>query len=171
MLMDLRMPGMGGLETTRVLTHRHPCIKVIAVTGCSETPFPQRFLDCGAVGFLTKESAIDEVVKAIRSVFRGKCYISQVIAQELALCATKTRSDTSPFERLSDRELQIALMVMDSIKTARIAESLHVSPKTVNTYRYRLFEKLNIKNNMELAMLASRYGLLDQNPVAVDDHR
>ena len=65
-LMDLRMPGIGGLEATRKLTHRYPDIKVIAVTGCSETPFPQRFMECGAVGFITKDSAIEEVALAMR---------------------------------------------------------------------------------------------------------
>ena len=159
-LMDLRMPGMGGLEATRVLLHRHPAIKVIALTGCAEIPFPQRFLDSGAVGFLTKDAEIDEVLKAIRTVYRGKRYISHAIAQELAMYAVDHTQSTSPFMKLSERELQIALMVMDSVKTAQIARHLHVSPKTVNTYRYRLFEKLNIKNNMELAMLALRHGLL-----------
>lgn len=159
-LMDLRMPGMGGLEATRVLAYRHPAIKVLALTGCTETPFPQRFLDSGALGFLTKDANIDEVLKAIRTVYRGKRYISHAIAQELAIYAVSHRQATSPFVKLSDRELQIALMVMDSVKTSQIARLLHVSPKTVNTYRYRLFEKLNIKNNMELAMLALRHGLL-----------
>jgi len=162
-LMDLRMPGMGGLETTRLLTQRYPRINVIAVTGCTDILFPQRFLDSGALGFITKESSIDEMVKAILSVSRGKRYVSQGIAQELALYAVNKPSDESPFEELSDRELQIAFMVMDSIKTADIARSLKVSPKTVHTYRYRLFEKLNIKNNMELAMLASCHGLLEAN--------
>lgn len=159
-LMDLRMPGMGGLEATRVLAHRYPAIKVIAITACAETPFPQRFLDSGALGFLTKDADINEVIKAIRTVYRGKRYISHGIAQELAIYAVNHSLEASPFESLSHRELQIALMVMDSVKTTQIAQLLHVSPKTVNTYRYRLFEKLNIQNNMELAMLASRHGLL-----------
>lgn len=163
-LMDLLMPGMGGLETTRVLAHRHPSIKVIAVTGCTDTPFPQRFLDSGVVGFISKESGIDELVKAIRLVHRGKRYISHSIAQELALYAVINPTDKSPFERLSERELQIALMVMDSVKTAHIAESLNVSIKTVHTYRYRLFEKLNINSNVELALLAYRHGLLEKIP-------
>ena len=167
-LMDLRMPGIGGLEATRKLTHRYPDIKVIAVTGCGETPFPQRFMECGAVGFITKDSAIEEVALAIQSVYRGKRYISQEVAQEMALGTVNGKSDASPFEQLSERELQIALMVIDGVKTSDIAESLSVSPKTVNTYRYRLFEKLNIKSNMELALLASRHGLIDRNRIDRD---
>jgi two-component system invasion response regulator UvrY len=167
LLMDLLMPGMGGMEATRIMVHRHPSIKIIAVTGCTGTPFPQRFLDSGVVGFITKESGIDELVKAIRLVQRGKCYISHDIAQDLALNVVKHESNKSPFECLSERELQIALMVMDSVKTTHIAESLNVSPKTVHTYRYRLFEKLNINSNVELALLAYRHGLLQQNPAEI----
>ena len=163
-LMDLRMPGIGGLEATRKLVRQLPQIRVIAVTGCDEKPFPQRFLECGASGFITKDAGIDEVVRAIQAVQQGKRYISQQVAQEMAFEAVAPETnagETSPFARLSERELQIAMMVIDGVKTGDIAIKLHVSPKTINTYRYRLFEKLNINSNMELALLASRYGLLD----------
>jgi DNA-binding NarL/FixJ family response regulator len=167
-LMDLRMPGIGGLEATRKLTQRYPDTRVIAVTACDENPFPQRFLDSGALGFITKDSGIDEMVRAIHTVSRGKRYLGQQIAQDMALYHVKSRvkgqaqgqKQQAPFEALSGRELQIALMVMDGIKTSEIAERLHVSPKSVNTYRYRLFEKLDIRSNMELALLAARHGLL-----------
>lgn len=167
-LMDLRMPGLGGLETTRRLTLHYPEIKVIAVSGCSENPFPQRFIEYGALGFVTKDSVIEEVALAIQSVHRGKKYISQEIAQDMALGSVNSETNDSPFEHLSERELQIALMVIDGVKTSIIAEKIHVSPKTVNTYRYRLFEKLNINSNMELALMASRYGLVDQGLIDKD---
>jgi len=170
-LMDLRMPGIGGLEATRKLTHRYPDIKIIGVTGCSETPFPQRFMECGAVGFITKDSAIEEVALAIQLVHRGKRYISQEVAQEMALSSVNSKQDGSPFEQLSERELQIALMVIDGVKTAEIAERLNVSPKTVNTYRYRFFEKLKITSNMELALLASRHGLIDKGLIESDESK
>lgn len=162
-LMDLRMPGMGGLEATRKITRRYLDIKVIAVTGCGETPFPQRFMECGATGFVTKDSPLEEVALAIESVHRGKRYISQDVAQHMALGSVGSAQDASPFDRLSERELQIALMVIGAVKTADIAGCLNVSPKTVNTYRYRLFEKLNINSNMELALLASRHGLMESD--------
>jgi DNA-binding NarL/FixJ family response regulator len=171
-LMDLRMPGMGGLEATQKLTHRYPDLRILAVTGCDENPFPQRFLDSGALGFITKDSGIDEMVRAIHTVSRGRRYLGQQVAQDMALChvrgrvkshvkgQAKSQKQQAPFEALSGRELQIALMVMDGIKTSEIAERLHVSPKSVNTYRYRLFEKLDVRSNMELALLAARHGLL-----------
>lgn len=165
-LMDLRMPGIGGIEATRRLLRRHPGVKVVALTGCDERPFPQRFLECGASGFVTKDADIDEVVQAIRLARRGKRYLERQLAQDMALGSVGARdigSTESPFECLSDRELQIALMVIDGIKTNDIARRLAVSPKSVNTYRYRTFEKLNINSNMELAMLAARHGLLDVN--------
>lgn len=160
-LMDLRMPGIGGLEATRKLTQRFPEVRVVAVTGCDDAPFPQRFLECGASGFVTKDAGIEEVIKAIHSVFRGKRYICQQIAQEIALHVVRPREEVSPFDKLSERELQITLMVIDGMKALEIAEKLSVSPKTINTYRYRVFEKLRINSNMELALLATRYGLLN----------
>jgi len=159
-LMDVRMPGIGGIEATKKLSRQFPEVKVIAVTGCAETPFPQRLLEGGAAGFITKDAGIEEVALAVRTVHRGKPYISQEVAQEIALNVVY-EGNTSPFDKLSERELQITLMVVEGMKTAEIAEKLHVSPKTVNTYRYRLFEKLNIKSNMELAMMASRYGVVE----------
>lgn len=162
-LMDLRMPGIGGLEATRKLTQHFPQVRVVAVTGCDDAPFPQRFLECGASGFVTKDAGIEEVVKAIHAVFLGKRYICDAIAQEIALRVVKPREQVSPFDKLSERELQITLMVIDGMKALEIAEKLHVSPKTINTYRYRVFEKLCINSNMELALLATRYGLLDAN--------
>lgn len=160
-LMDVRMPGMGGIEATKKLSRRFPDVKVIAVTGCVETPFPQRLLEGGAAGFITKDAGIEEVALAVRTVYGGKRYISQEVAQEMALNVVDGDNTLSPFDKLSERELQISLMVVDGVKTADIAEQLHVSPKTINTYRYRLFEKLKIKSNMELAILASRHGVVD----------
>ena len=163
-LMDLRMPGMGGLEATRKLTQRFGRVRVIAVTGCDETPFPQRFLDCGASGFMTKDAGIDEVIHAIQMVQSGRQYLSQQVAQDIALGVVANPDPAqSPFHALSDRELQITLMIINGLKTSDMAEKLNVSPKTINTYRYRLFEKLKINSNMELALLASRHGLLEQH--------
>jgi DNA-binding NarL/FixJ family response regulator len=151
---------MGGIEATRKITHRYPKIKVIAISSFSAAPFPQRFIENGALGYLTKDATIDEVAMAIFTVNRGKRYLSHSVAQQLAMNAVTGSDNASPFALLSERELQIALMVMDGVKTADIGGTLKVSPKTVNTYRYRLFEKLNIRSNMELAILASRHGLL-----------
>lgn len=163
-LMDLRMPGIGGLETTRKLLRRFPQIKVVAVTACDAQPFPQRFIESGATAFVTKDADIGEVVQAIRTAAVGRRYLSQKIAQDMALTVLETRDENnalSPFELLSERELQIAMMVMKGIKTNDMAEKLVLSPKSVNTYRYRMFDKLKVRSNMELALLATRHGILE----------
>ena len=160
-LMDVKMPGIGGLEATRKMIRSHPGIKVIAVTACDEEPFPSRLLQAGAAGYLTKGAALEEMIKAIRQVFAGHRYISADIAQQLALKPFQPQGDASPFEMLSEREMQIALMIAECQKVQSISDKLCLSPKTVNTYRYRIFEKLEITSDVELAMLAVRHGMVD----------
>lgn len=159
-LMDVRMPGIGGLEATRKLLRTDPDLKVIALTVCGEEPFPSKLLQAGAAGYLTKGSGLDEMVQAIHSVFHGKRYISPEVAQQLAL---KHLSDekATPFETLSERELQVMLMITSGQKVQEISDKLCLSPKTVNSYRYRLFEKLGVNSDVELTHLAIRHGILD----------
>lgn len=160
-LMDVKMPGIGGLEATRKLRRTNPDIKVIAVTVCEEEPFPSRLLQAGASGYLTKGAALDEMVKAIRVVKAGQRYISPDIAQQLALKQFQTDGSGSPFDELSERELQIAMMIVNCHKVQEISDKLFLSPKTVNSYRYRVFEKLGITSDVELTLLAVRHGMLD----------
>ncbi|RBA54284.1 two-component system response regulator UvrY [Stutzerimonas zhaodongensis] len=160
-LMDVKMPGIGGLEATRKLLRSHPDIKVIAVTICEEDPFPTRLLQAGAAGYLTKGAALDEMIQAIRMVFAGQRYISPQIAQQLALKSFQPKVNGSPFDLLSEREIQIALMIANCQKVQAISDKLCLSPKTVNTYRYRIYEKLSITSDVELALLAVRHGMVD----------
>jgi two-component system, NarL family, invasion response regulator UvrY len=160
-LMDVKMPGIGGLEATRKLMRSHPDIKVVAVTVCEEDPFPTRLLQAGAAGYLTKGAALDEMVQAIRLVFAGQRYIDPQIAQQLALKSFQPQNSGSPFDLLSEREIQIALMIANCHKVQNISDKLCLSPKTVNTYRYRIFEKLSITSDVELALLAVRHGMVD----------
>ncbi|MEE2730888.1 UvrY/SirA/GacA family response regulator transcription factor [Ketobacter sp.] len=159
-LMDAKMPGIGGLEATRKLLRQNADVRVIAVTACGEEPFPSRFLQAGASGYLTKGAAMDEMVKAIRLVHSGQRYISPDVAQELALKPFRNDS-ASPFDQLSEREMQIAMMIVNCQKVQEISDKLFLSPKTVNSYRYRLFEKLGINSDVELTLLAVRHGMLD----------
>lgn len=159
-LMDAKMPGIGGLEATRKLLRHNADVRVIAVTACGEEPFPSRFLQAGASGYLTKGAAMDEMVKAIRLVHSGQRYISPDVAQELALKPFRNES-ASPFDQLSEREMQIAMMIVNCQKVQEISDKLFLSPKTVNSYRYRLFEKLDINSDVELTLLAVRHGMLD----------
>lgn len=160
-LMDVRMPGIGGLEATRRLIHSNPEVKVIAVTACNEDPYPARLIQTGAAGFLAKDCVLDELVEAIRKVHAGQRYVSAEIAQELALRSVIRPTDGSPLKQLSERELQVMLMISSGQKVQQISDKLCITPKTVNTYRYRLFEKLNVNSDVELTHLAIRYGLLD----------
>jgi DNA-binding NarL/FixJ family response regulator len=160
-LMDIKMPGIGGLEATRKMTRQQPEVKVIIVTVCEEEPFPSKLMDAGAAGYITKGAPLEEMVRAIKTTKLGQRYISLDIAQHLALKRFDPES-SSPFDQLSERELQIAMMIVNCHKVAEISDSLFLSPKTVNSYRYRLFEKLNIQSDVELALLAVRHGMVDQ---------
>lgn len=160
-LMDVKMPGIGGLEATRKLMRSQPDIKVVAVTVCEEDPFPTRLLQAGAAGYLTKGAALEQMVQAIRLVFAGQRYIDPQIAQQLALKSFQPQNSGSPFDLLSEREIQIALMIANCHKVQTISDKLCLSPKTVNTYRYRIFEKLSITSDVELALLAVRHGMVD----------
>jgi len=164
-LMDVQMPGIGGLEATRKIQRIDDSIRVIAVTVCDEEPFPSRLLKAGAAGYLTKGADLQEMVKAIRVVNAGQRYISADIAQQMALKPFRDDQD-SPFDELSERELQITMMVVNCHRVQEISDKLCLSPKTVNSYRYRVFEKLGITSDVELTLLAVRHGLVDARAAA-----
>lgn len=159
-LMDINMPGMGGLEATRKILHKYPQIKVIIVTMNEDEVFAQRLLKAGAAGYLTKGCKITEITHAIREVMANKRYITPQIAQQLALSDLKSEEERSPFTDLSERELQVMMMIMEGRKVNEISETLCLSPKTISTYRQRLFTKLNINSDVELARLVLRHGVL-----------
>ncbi len=158
-LMDVRMPGIGGIEATRKIHRLYPDIKVIAVTACGDDPFPSRLLQAGAAGYLTKGASGEEMVLAVRTVTAGQKYLAPNVAQKLAL--QSVGEGGSPFSELSDREMQIATMICSCKKVQEISDKLCLSPKTVNTYRYRIFDKLSISSDVELTHLAIRHGLLE----------
>jgi two-component system invasion response regulator UvrY len=164
-LMDVRMPGMGGLEATRKMAKIDKNIKVIVLTVYDTEPFPTKLLQAGAAGYLTKDSDIHEIVNAIKTVSGGKHYLRPEIAQQLALRSFSDFQD-SPLESLSERELQIMVMITSGQKIQEISDTLCLSPKTINGYRYRLFEKLNIQNDVELTHFALRHGLIEASAIS-----
>ncbi|MAL96905.1 UvrY/SirA/GacA family response regulator transcription factor [Hydrocarboniclastica marina] len=165
-LMDLRMPGIGGLEAIRRIIRLDDEIKVIAVTACADDPYPTRVMQAGASAYITKGADLREMIRAIRMAHSGQRYISPEIAQKMALRQLgDNEPEESPFDMLSERELQIALMIVDCQKVQDISDKLCLSPKTVNSYRYRLFEKLRISSDVELTLMAVRLGLLDAGKV------
>ncbi len=159
-LMDVNMPGIGGLEATRKLIQVNPSLKVIIVTIHTEEPFPTRLLEAGASGYLTKDCGINEIVNAIRAVIEGERYIGAEIAQQMALTMMPGAAN-SPFQILSQREMQVMMMVTQGQNVQQISDKLCLSPKTISTYRHRLFEKLNVDNDVELTRLAIRHGILE----------
>jgi two-component system invasion response regulator UvrY len=165
-LMDIKMPGgIDGLEATRRIGRYFPNVRVIAVTSYDADPNPAKVLDTGAAGFLAKDCTAEELLKAIRCVHRGKRYISADIAQELAIQnVTHTKEEgkgTSELSALSHREMQILLMLGNGLKVQKIAEKLIVSPKTINTYRYRLYRKLGAETDVDLTHIAIRHKLIE----------
>ncbi|KLU79589.1 response regulator [Aliivibrio fischeri] len=158
--MCIRDSGIGGLEATKKILRFNPDVKVIVLTIHTENPFPTKVMQAGAAGYLTKGAGPDEMVNAIRMVQSGQRYLSPEIAQQMAL-SQFTPDAENPFKELSERELQIMMMITKGEKVTDISEQLNLSPKTVNSYRYRLFSKLNISGDVELTHLAIRHGILD----------
>jgi two-component system invasion response regulator UvrY len=159
-LMDVNMPGLGGLEATRRIHLSMPETKVIILTVHSEAPFPTHLLDAGASGYLTKGCAASELVDSIRAVNRNQRYIGKDIAQRLAL-SLLPGADKSPFDDLSSREMEVMMMLIQGLEVSQIAETLSLSPKTVSTYKYRIYDKLDVKNDVELTHLAIRHGIIE----------
>lgn len=163
MLLDMKMPGIDGWEVTRRLKKSRPNIRVIALTAIATEPLPGRVLQLGAMGYLTKECDVDEMALAIRKVARGDKYLSAEIAQRMAISSLEAVRG-SPFDVLSEREMQVMFMITSGMEVQDIAERLFLSTKTINGYRYRIFEKLNIKNDVELTFLAIKHRVID-NPM------
>jgi len=159
-LMDVHMPGIGGLGATKEIKRILPKTKIIALSALDDNPYPTKLIEAGASGYITKGIALDEMISAIEKVAKGGKYISSDVAQKMALSQMSKEDGDTPLDSLSDRELQIAQMIVDCRKVQDIAEKLNLSAKTVNTYRYRMFEKLSIGSDVELARLAMRHNLL-----------
>lgn len=164
-LMDIQMPGIGGLEATRRCLRVDPDLKIIAVTVHEDEPYPSKLLGVGAVGYLTKNADVDEMVRSIKKVMSGQRYISAEVAQHLAL-RPYSKDAGSPFEVLTSREMQITLMVIMGYGAPDISRKLSLSSKTVNSYRYRIFEKIGTKNDVSLTRLAIKHGIIDAETVA-----
>lgn len=158
-LMDIQMPGIGGMEATRRCLRVDPELKVIVVSVYEDEPYPSRLLNMGAHGYLTKKADVHEIVEAIKRVTAGGRYISADVAQEMAL--RPFGDDDNPFEALSSREMQIALMVVNGYRAPDISQSLSLSTKTVNSYRYRIFEKLAVEHDVDLTKLAIKHRVID----------
>jgi len=158
-LLDVCLPGLSGFEVTTRLKQASPNLGIIILTVHEQAPYPARLLETGASGYLTKGCPSTELVQAIQTVARGGRHIGSRIAQQMALNMLPG-GNSSPFEELSAREMEVMLMLADGRKIADIAEVLHLSPKTIATYKYRIYEKLNTRNDVDMARMAMRYGIV-----------
>ncbi len=158
-LCDLHLPGISGLEVTeRIVKGSYGC-KVVVVSVLEDGPIPKRLIEAGASGYVGKAGDAAELLRAVRDVARGKRYLASGVAQHLALAGIG--GEASPFDALSPRELEVAMLLAQGLRQEEIAKRLSLSAKTVNTHKARLFEKLEIQDSIALARLCSQYGLSD----------
>jgi two-component system invasion response regulator UvrY len=156
-LCDLHMPGLSGLEVTERLHKVNSTSKVIIVSVQQDGPMPKKLLDAGASGYLGKACNADELLRAIREVARGKRYLANDLAQNMVF----GKQNTSPFDLLSAREIEISMLFCQGWKAEAMAKKLCVSSKTVATHKYRILYKLGIKDTIALARLATLYGITE----------
>jgi len=162
--MDIRMPGIGGLEATQRILAKHSATKVIVVSAFNDEVYPAVLLKAGASGYITKTTDAEEIKVAVQTVLSGKVYICPQLAQMLVINGLSLDAK-SPLSLLSQRELQIAELITRGKRANEVAETLSISPKTINTYKYRIYEKLGVTNDVELTLAAVKYGLVDPSEV------
>ncbi|MGA7966161.1 MAG: response regulator transcription factor [Gammaproteobacteria bacterium] len=158
-LMDVQMPRLGGIEATRRLNETQPEARVIAISALDADPVPARIMEAGAWGFLGKGAEPAEVVTAVRRVADGERYVPAALAKRLAL-AEKAGDAQGQFVNLSRRELELVLYTAQGLGTLAVAQRLSLSPKTVSTYRRRVYDKLGVDNDIDLIKLAAGHGLI-----------
>ena len=159
-LMDVNMPGIGGIEACRRILQDNPEVKIITLSVNKDGSIPQQLFKLGVLGFISKDSPVDEMINAIRKVMAGDRYLSADVANNLATQGLPGYYE-SPFSKLSRRESEIVNLILQGKSIKEMSEMLILSDKTVNTYRYRLYDKLNIKNDVELTRLAFKFGHID----------
>ena len=159
-IMDISMPGKSGLDILKDLKSLKKPFKILILSMHPEDRFAIRALKAGASGYLTKESAPDELVKAIRTILSGRKYVSNALAEKLADILSED-TEKLPHEKLSDREYEVFIKIASGIKAVDIATGLSISGHTVNTYRARILEKMSIISNVELTQYAMHNNLID----------
>ena len=164
LVLDITMPGRTGFDILQALKQEHPDLPVLVLSMHAEEQFAVRALKAGAAGYLTKESAPDELVKAIRQVVAGRKYVSANLAELLAL-SLDSATDQPRHATLSDREFQVMRLLAGGKTATQIAEGLALSVKTISTYRTRILEKLDLKNTAEIIHYAIQHRLIDYEPM------
>ena len=156
-VLDIKLPGISGLEVARRLTRRLPDTKIVVLTALDSYGFAARAMAAGAQAFLTKQAVVRELVNAIRKVYAGGNYLDSEMAQRMALA--HIRDEGSPVDKLSDREIDVLLLMLRGHTTAEISEKLALAAKTVEHHRRSIRQKLNVNTDAQLGVVAGRYGL------------
>ena len=160
-VVDISMPGLDGLEVIAQLQALKPKLPILVLTMHEEGQYVVRAIQAGAMGYLTKQSAPEQLVKAIRKIYDGQRYITDEAAESLALRVAKGSNGKSPLDSLSMRELQVLRRLAMGHTNREIANAYHISIKTVDTYRARLLKKLGLRNNAELSRFAIQNRLIE----------
>lgn len=158
-VMDITMPGIGGMEAIERILAKDSSAKILVLSAHEDSVHPKRVLNAGAMGYLTKRSAAEELIKAIRTLAGGKKYIEAGIAQQMAI--QQLSGDQNPVDVLSPREFEVFMSLAKGKTTKEIADTLFLSERTVGTHLYNIKQKLNAKNSAELALIAMQSGLLE----------
>jgi two-component system invasion response regulator UvrY len=158
-VMDITMPGIGGLEAIERIVAKESNARILVLSAHEDSVHPKRVLNAGAMGYLTKRSAAEELIKAIRTVASGKRYLEASVAQQMAI--QQLSGEQNPVDVLSDREFEVFMALAKGKTTNDIAETLCLSPRTVGTHLYNIKQKLNANNSAEIALIAMRSGLID----------
>jgi two-component system invasion response regulator UvrY len=159
LVMDISMPGIGGLEAIDRILAREPAAKILVLSAHEDAMHARRVLKAGAAGYLTKRSAAEALMQAIRQVAQGKTFLEPDIAQQLAV--QQLNGNKSPVETLSEKEFKVFLALAKGESVNDIAETMSLSPRTVGTHLYNIKQKLGASNSAELAIIAVRAGLLE----------
>jgi len=157
-VLDISMPGRGGLDVLKYIKTHYPAIPVLVLSMYSEDQYAVRVLKAGASGYLTKETASEQLILAVRKISEGRKYVSADLAEKLASSLDENQQKTA-HEKLSDREFQVLQLIGSGMTVGKIAEELSLSVKTISTNRARILKKMNMKNNAELICYAIRNGL------------
>jgi len=158
-IMDITMPGIGGIEAIDRILANDKRARILVLSAHEDSVHPKRVLKAGALGYLTKRSAAEELIKAIRTVHSGKKYLEASIAQQMAI--TNLSGENNPVEILSDREFEVFIALAKGKSTNEIADTMCLSPRTVGTHLYNIKQKLNANNSAEIALIAIRCGLME----------
>jgi len=158
-VMDITMPGIGGIEAIDRIMAKDNTARILVLSAHEDSVHPKRVLNAGAMGYLTKRSAAEELIKAIRTVASRKMYLEASVAQQMAI--QQLSGEANPVDVLSDREFEVFMSLAKGKTTNEIADTLCLSPRTVGTHLYNIKQKLNANNSAEIALIAMRSGLID----------